>query len=642
MAVITSVQIKNFRTYKNAEVDFRDNHGVYLFAGNNMAGKSTLLNAINWCLYGDILLHSIKNEGYYDVANDSMDESELTEVRMYVEIEDRTYSFRRSVKKGALQDGALEVQMRGDDGNWSRLDSISAGAAVRSVLPKEIRHLFFFNGEQLQDIYTNNDSKEHNLKNNVYKVSEIDLIDYATSHLSYLRDLYLREIKKHNSNSEKIDKLSEDVKSIEAVIKAKTESLAKNMDKVTEITKKINDLDAILKETVDARHLLERRDDLTAEIKDLDGQIIEEKMNKQDLVREYFHKTILHHDFKEYREALDVAREKSLIPPPIDPKITSEILRTGICICGHTLTDEEKKNIEAQDAEYKQRKELQFLTDGIYAFAQVDQALPPIRFAYQDICEKIYDLTDKRDRKATELKKVNEQLEVMDTANLPDDPELTRTRYEENLQKYNMFIISDKNSLEDNRAELKKAKTELEKAISKDESSAEIEKRRVKTDELIEDLELVKAKMETMIREKLRDQTWKTFSKILPSEYVGIDIDESYKISLVAEGGKIRSVNRASTGQLKALGLSLVNALSTGLGYSEAPLLIDNLYGDISDTHYTELTEMVSNLSAKKQIMIMNLDMEKVDHEFKAEVVKGRYMLEKTKDGTVIEEYGNE
>ena len=639
MAVFKSIEIHNFRAYRNASMEFRDNNGVYLISGENKMGKSTFLNAFNWCLYGDTPFFVIEEDP--NVVNDEASDSEITFVRLCAEIDGVKYAFRRSTRRGMPSMGAFEVQKE-EMGNWSKLDTLAEREAVNSILPKDIRHLFFFNGEQLKDIYTNN--KEHNLKDNVYRVSEINIIDNAIHHLRRLEDLYLREITKSNKNAEKIQKLQNDKISVEAVLKNDLKAITETMNDKNRWEEKINDLDAILRETKDGRLLQAQRDTIQEKVKQLDGDIQEAKLNKQECIKDTFHKALLHDKFKKYYEALKDARDKSLIPPPVDPKITEEILRTGICLCGESLTDKGREHIKTMNEEYARRKNLQFLTDGIYKFSDVNSYLPNARYAYIDICDEILKKTTEKEELGIKLKAANEQLEKLDLANLPKDPEFTRTQYEEKLEECRNKLLRLKTSTEENRRELKQIEEDLEKAIAKDETSNKIEQKRQVAEKMVDKLEEIKASMETIIRKKLQERTWKSFSGILPpQELEGIQISESYDISLVKNGGKVHSINQASTGQIKALGLSLVHALSMDLGYSDSPLLIDNLYGDISEKYSSELTKLISSLANNKQIIIMNLDMERIEKSFDVNLVKGKFEIKKTvEEGAKILEYKNE
>ncbi len=50
---IKRLEIKNYRQYEHLELDFDDDKNIYAFLARNHAGKTNIINAISWCLYGD-------------------------------------------------------------------------------------------------------------------------------------------------------------------------------------------------------------------------------------------------------------------------------------------------------------------------------------------------------------------------------------------------------------------------------------------------------------------------------------------------------------------------------------------------------------------------------------------------------------
>jgi hypothetical protein len=162
-----------------------------------------------------------------------------------------------------------------------------------------------------------------------------------------------------------------------------------------------------------------------------------------------------------------------------------------------------------------------------------------------------------------------------------------------------------------------------------------------KAGDIQKQLASIKLAMENAIRAKLQSSVWQTFSTILPdTNFTSIVIDEGYDISLVANDSTIYTTNMLSVGQTKALGLSLAYGLSKDLGYSEIPLLIDNLYGDLSDAHYADVTHMVSSLASDKQVIIMDLNVDKTSGLFESGTISQRFHIKRSAEDnkTIIEE----
>lgn len=636
MIAFHHINIKQFRAYEDVSVSFDTNTGVILMHGDNGSGKSTLLNAINWCLYGDTPFFTTTK--VTAVLNRHAPAGAKAEVELTATIGDKRYRFYRCAASDSAHGGLLEVSYE-TDGNWTILDGASGNDAVKRILPKDIRHLFFFNGERLKDIFTQNN--EHDLKTSVYKVAELNIIDNAIQHLKAVEDGYLNEITKTNRNSEKLERLRDAKDQFEATLRGHDEVLVEYKQEKSRLKLEIAEMDKIIKDMVLARQYLTERDTTKERLEEVDGRLKEAKLRKMDLFQKNYHKLLLFDRANEYQEALKEARDAGSIPPPIDPKVTSEILASGTCICGRHVGDDERGYIERQHADYKAKKELQFLTDGIYTFADLKSEVPEIKYDLLDIIEAIRKDTKKKEELQEQLKKINETLAEIDQSKLHDNPEARRTKLNNKISNLDMLIggaASDKVMIQD---KLKDVEKELKKNISEDLSTSELEKKRETAKRLYGKLLEIKDAMENAIRNKLQVSVWQTFSKILPdTNFESINIDEGYNISLIANDGVPYTTNILSVGQTKALGLSLAYGLSKDLGYSEIPLLIDNLYGDLSEAHFADVTHMISSLAYDKQVIVMDLNVDKTTNFFDAGVITQRFLIKRSADDnkTIIEE----
>ncbi|WP_294359042.1 AAA family ATPase [uncultured Clostridium sp.] len=74
MISIKSIEIKNFRVYKNEKIDFQNNQ-LILLTGSNGYGKTSLIDAIEWCITGDIKRAHLN----YDDRNSSNSEKKRNE-----------------------------------------------------------------------------------------------------------------------------------------------------------------------------------------------------------------------------------------------------------------------------------------------------------------------------------------------------------------------------------------------------------------------------------------------------------------------------------------------------------------------------------------------------------------------------------
>ena len=625
------IKISHFRSYIDTEIEFDSETGVYIINGDNGTGKSTFLNAINWCLYGDTPFYSVKR--YIEVANIDDPDGTETSVELWATIDDYKYRFIRRVRKGQGTTGELSVQRAReiDANNYETLDRVESNDAVKQLVPKELRQLFFFNGEQLKDIYSGTGDGHNTLRSNVYQVSELDIIDNGINHLTELSKRYYKAITKNNKNKDKCDELKSDIEQLESAIKGSQELIDQYKDEVKDAKARINTLDELIKNTADARSLIEQRDIYDKQIKELDTQIFNLRQDKNEILVENFHSAILFDKFADYVVALNKAKANGKIPAEVDPKVTRAILDSGICLCGHHITDEERALIQQRHDDYEKSEELQFLTDGIYKFSEIANKLPIEGDKYEDRVDRISDLKTQKDNIAKKLKKINEQLEQVDTANIPDHPENERARLLSKIERNGILAVNAAQNKVKKEEEWSEKKTELKRLTSADTDTKDYQDKYEYVEKLIETMSEIKEKMEKIIRAKLEDKMWRVFSDILPNtEYKGIEISDTYSIRLKYKGDQAYSVEMLATGPAKVLGLALIYALSMDLGYKSVPLLIDNLYGDIADTHHEAMSMMINSLAENKQIIVMNLvGTNTSDIHIGGDNVMGRFLIVK-------------
>src|SRR5512138_828338 len=99
--------MRNFKKYRRAEVNFQD--GLTGIVGSNGSGKSTIVEAIAWALYGS-RASTIKRDL---IRNTRAGDSDLVEVKLTLEMGKRELSIYRAMKgKGLMPEASLSIDGR--------------------------------------------------------------------------------------------------------------------------------------------------------------------------------------------------------------------------------------------------------------------------------------------------------------------------------------------------------------------------------------------------------------------------------------------------------------------------------------------------------------------------------------------------
>lgn len=168
--IIKSIALNNFRQYKGAQPSILfstdKEKNVTVILGINTSGKTTLIQAFTWCLYGSKKL----NFKTRDVLNVEVAKSMglFTTQEVYVEIvlihEEREFTIRRTqkftksdaekLKKG---DSELKIQYKEDNGEQQAIPAYECDSIVNKILPEALSDYFFFDGERIADINNRRD-----------------------------------------------------------------------------------------------------------------------------------------------------------------------------------------------------------------------------------------------------------------------------------------------------------------------------------------------------------------------------------------------------------------------------------------------------------------------------------------------------
>lgn len=100
------LKMRNFKKFRNAEIEFRD--GLTGIVGNNGAGKSTIVEAISWSLYGSKIL-SIKNDF---LKNSTAADADPLNVMLELQTGNQVWCIYRGLKSNGLQEAYVEINGR--------------------------------------------------------------------------------------------------------------------------------------------------------------------------------------------------------------------------------------------------------------------------------------------------------------------------------------------------------------------------------------------------------------------------------------------------------------------------------------------------------------------------------------------------
>ena len=346
--IIQEIILENFRQYKSkSSIQFSTdvNKNVTVITGDNTCGKTTLVQAFIWCLYGtsEFKDRSIINAEVFDeLLSSPIGTIKTCSVSLKLTHDNLDYKIVRQEKYSYNSNEKLEVNQSFriyeiKEGNAEPIDDEKLENTIEKILPEKLSSYFFFWGEKIEKL-----TERKELESAVKHFLGLDTINEAIKHL----EMAVKKIR--NSLTE--DSLDNEILSYQKKInnynyeikkwKDERETVQRNLDYYGEKKNSImNDLFSNENQTLKSRQ---------EEFKSK-SIILEERRKELEKAKQDFFKGF--NDEKNYVYYYAAEMEKSSVdvlqnnPEPvvgwkyIDSNAINEIIKKGICICGSKICD---------------------------------------------------------------------------------------------------------------------------------------------------------------------------------------------------------------------------------------------------------------------------------------------------------------
>lgn len=618
---IERILIKNYRQFKDVEFLFKKtvDTDVHVVIGKNGTGKTNVLNAINWCLYGDEPHHSKDSQQlpYLNLKSiEEVDEGKDLDVMVEVWVktdEEKYIIFSRkeiyNVYKGEKQlpmrqSTEFEVKITDEKGNTKILeDEEEAKSYVERFVPKKIRDFFFFDGERLDNYFK--EATGQNIRHAIFEISQIELLeDRVEKRLSDILDDLRKDAGKQNPAIETTRKTLAEADSnrvdIQRQIQECNEQISIDNEKIHEYGDK-------LRNVPDVEGLEETREKLNVSKSQKKNLLDGKRKEKEDILFENGKIIMLWPIIKKSMQTIAEKRKKGELPPTLDTGLLKNIMQNNTCsICGRSLDNNAKNRVKDLLNEIKlssitakqlelMENPLQLFEDKIKNFNENSNRITQEINGYEN------DLTDFE----KEINKIDKQISGYDSGKIKSW-NTERKKYEEmyaqNQRKLGVLDVREKQILGD-IVELQK---QLDEELKKEEK---VKKLKNQIDFCTKALTVVRETKEIIMNEtrnEIRDKTKKIFFDLLwkKTSFKDVIIEKDYSINLIHSMRGYECLGSVSAGERELLALSFTLALHDVSGFN-APILIDTPVARISDEHRENFGNIFSEVSKHKQTILL-------------------------------------
>ena len=630
--LIKSLRMENFRQFKGtSKVEFscNPNKNVTIILGDNTFGKTTLLQAFNWCFYGVAMFdQNPDNLLNFEVASEMLNgDTRAVEVEIAVIHDGTEYVITRTQRyncnNGKVRGEAMpqpKASYKQPDGQTESVKALQVNNVINNILPQDLSTYFFFDTERVNNISTRRDVAEA-----VKGLLGLTILDSAIKHLG-TRSTKTSVIGRYYASMDMDgdSKAQDALRRIQAA-EGKRDAIA---DQLEECKSQINhyegrkeQLDTILRDNQTTATLQKKKEDL-------DRRIAEERKAFDSTMAAFF-KEFSQGSLAFFAQPLLSTTGAFLKEVKVDDKgvrdltkpTIEELIKRGRCICGMEIN-------EGNDAYQHLMAELAYVPPesiGNTVRHYRDQLTSFSRHA-----ERIYDSLSERYqsiyRSKTRIQEWEDELTEISS----------QIKGKENMKQYEAELIDVKGRLRELNVKKERIirddatqKRDIDQYKKVYDSLVAVSGKNKEIMTLIEYAERIHdwlvetySEKESTIRESLETKVNDIFERMYHG-HRRVVIDQKYQVSLlttiadkeIAAGeseGSNRVKNFAFISGLVALAKERIMTDSSENGFDLSsepyPLVMDAPFSNADETHTANISKVLPEIAEQVIMFVMHKD----------------------------------
>ena len=608
--ILKEIKLINWRCYQNEKIslhiDF--NQRIQVIFGSNGYGKTSILQAITWCLYGSEVISNLEliRGEYFNRATLQNNPNLELSVELKFVCNNDIYQIKRTARrtlngKTPSIKGSTEarIYINGENKTDSR-------EWIETLLPCSCREFFFFDGLEIKRYAQQTQTKEaREAIEKVLGIPEIKNLKKDTEKVITELSNKLDEVTKANHNLNKLqqerDQLQETIETKEDQLQVIQEEIQAAKQILESSKEKARQVDVI-------REKLEQLED----IEQRKNRQKERLNNKEKEIKSVFEKAPLALMRRLMSEVASDLQSTSINTVKRSGSVEQlrKLLNSDICLCGKCLDEEAKQYIRSEIKRIEETSN-NLNTESI----KQNDLGNKLAALSQNNFPDIYQLTLQRDQMEDELQEI-EQTEArlrketegytLEDIDFWKKYEEQEEQLRETQRKYDR-LDSEIKDLNQNQ---KSKQNEIEKLASQDKKSGTISNQLKLARSLHKAVqELINWRIEER-RQTIEEETTNVYRQVTnkPEEYKGIQISQEYKINVETWFGKTLNPDTLSAGEKEVLAFSLIVGLNLASG-ATAPLVMDTPFGHLDIEHQKNIVKALPNFPSQVIILATDRDL---------------------------------
>lgn len=663
--LLNKITMYNYRQYYGKQfIEFSrsSTKNVTVIHGENGSGKTALLNAFIWCLYGDLNLpnpQSICNEH----AINKLNVGDVTDVYVELEFEafSKQYTLKRQVRVEKISEEQVHYHEERVDFHYIDYDGLSkkienTTQEINKIIPKDLRSYFFFDGERIDNLTKDNGTED--IKRAIKSIMGLEILERAIRHTEQARRKFRSELKE-SGNSE-AQKIYEELDQLDSEQDKYNEKRKLMIENLSVIDKQIREREERLTQLEGAKYLQEKREELKEELFSLNEEMKNTEKELVNLISKHGYLALTTPIISQSLNVINEDFEDNNYIQGITKSFINKIIENGVCICG--------EKIEPDSNHYEHLKKLSDsitadeLINLIYDFKQkikiIEERRNNLFIQLEKLKKQQSDQKNHSRRLNEQISEISHQLSEHKTEEI-SDLENKRIELMRDKDNINQQIGSINNELKKIN-ERKKELDNIQKKIKLEEEKSNLARKRMNTcQELIDIMNQVLQIRESIVKDTLQEEISKVYKQFLRKNYE-VKLTDEYMLNVINESGNVVAM---SQGERQITSLSFIGAIvdiaratfnkNNKSAFDEGgiyPLVMDSPFGALDSDHRERVSKGIHKL-ADQVIVIVSTSQWRgevegqmksvVGKEYKLEYNDPRYNKDKPYEFTEVKEVSN-
>lgn len=650
MLQFTGMTIDNFGPYKGVnEIDFTDKSGVSIFWGDNGRGKTTLLNAFRYALFGSVqrrhgTLMVMREMENYESRNDGVYGFSIS-IRM--QNEDDQYLLTRSFTPRA------GITVPKTDADYERRIYLKKNGSLLSpeqrehtlnvLMPEQVSRFFLFDGELLQEyegLVIDEANSGERIKESIEKILGVPVLQNGTIDLEALKSDCERATMRIAQKNDRTKRLAAQLSGIEEEIAEHTRAIDEMREKVERLTAERNEVSTEVKKTEQIRTWITQRDAKRGEVSRLDRreeellQLIKETTSIcwRGMLAERINEAI--RELTVIIQGLEKKKQTRYVADKFIAEMRTACADKKCPVCsqsveGHILELllEQIKSSESKFAGLTEEEADELLTlqgqvASLRRLSVMDKK--DVLAAYE---KQLAELRITRGAIMQEISNLSKQIENYEEENGAATEVTTLTQrlaqIESKILNLNNGIAEEKRKRDEAMQQRNKLLDQINKAAVNGELAIASKKQQL-CDEIYSIFSEGIDTYSRRLKENVERDATDLFTRIANDKaYVGLRINDNYGLNIVLQDGTI--VPGRSAGYEHVVALSLIGALHKNAPL-QGPIIMDSPFGRLDPTHKRNIVSVLPSMANQVMLLVYT---DEIDEQLTRESLAGALISEK-------------